>query len=589
MSEVEVTHATGRGATPAAGDPGRSRERAGVDHMVTATPLWFGPEHRPLFGWVHGPADRRSAGAVVLCPPLARELACAHYTYRLLAEELAEAGMLAIRFDYDGTGDSAGSERDPGRVAAWLESIGEAIALARRCGVTNVSLVGMRMGALLAAVAAARQGGVDGLVLWDPLASGRSFLREQSALQRLRSDLKPLDDGRVELPGFVYSAETVAELGALAMPEPARVPRRALVLTRPERTPLNGLIERLGVEPELGEAIGQDQLLEVEPLYHEIPKATSARIVEWLGKEEAEPRVELNVPVRDRASFHHDGARLTERFVWLGDVSMFGVVTEPEQRLDAPSIMLLNAGNDWHVGPNRLWVDVARRWAALGFRCLRFDESGLGDSPARPGVRSHVVRLPETFEDVHEAQDSLEPGDPTNVIMVGLCSGGYQALENALVRPARGVYAINPILHFTPPELAWGPMDPRRRICFPSSSLVSAYRNIPGLAPLRRGVRGIAWRALRLLHRDRDPSSWLDELRESGVRVLVIGGENETRPFGTPAGTGDAELVQIEVVPGLDHALMPAWHRDAVLQRMTEHLVEHFAPGAGSRPGRPSA
>ena len=47
----------------------------------------------------------------------------AHRTFRRLAEELAEAGIVALRFDYDGTGDSAGLQDDPDRVAAWLASI----------------------------------------------------------------------------------------------------------------------------------------------------------------------------------------------------------------------------------------------------------------------------------------------------------------------------------------------------------------------------------------------------------------------------------------------------------------------------------
>jgi pimeloyl-ACP methyl ester carboxylesterase len=556
---------------------------------VTATPLWFGPDDRPLFGWAHVPESGRASGAAVLCPPLARELTSAHYTYRLLAGALAEAGVLAIRFDYDGTGDSAGGDRDSGRVQAWLSSIAAAVTLARRCGAPSVSLVGMRMGALLAAVAAARDDGVEDVVLWDPTPSGRAFVREQSALQRLRSDVIPLSGDEVELPGFIYSAQTVADLGALVVPEATTAPKRALLLTRPGRRAATELVEPLGVVPELADAAGQDLLLEVEPLYHEVPADAIAAITGWLTPGHGVDSAAVSVPARQAAVMEVEGVSLTERAVWLSEVSMFGIVTEPEERLVAPSILLLNVGNDWHVGPNRLWVDLARRWASMGFRCVRFDQSGLGDSPARPGKPPHVVRLPEAFEDVEAAQDALEPEDPTNVIMVGLCSGGYQALENALIRPARGVYAINPILHFTPPELAWGPMDQRRRICFPSSSLVAAYRRLPGMEPIRRRVRGLAWRAARVLHRERDPSSWLDQLGSDAVRVLVIGGEDEIRPFGPPTSPNEAAAIQIDLVPGLDHALMPAWHREEVIKRMTDHLVRHFLPAETALPSANSA
>ncbi len=40
-----------------------------------------------------------------------------------VVEELAAAGFVALRFDYDGTGDSAGLQEDAGRVPAWLASI----------------------------------------------------------------------------------------------------------------------------------------------------------------------------------------------------------------------------------------------------------------------------------------------------------------------------------------------------------------------------------------------------------------------------------------------------------------------------------
>ena len=132
---------------------------------MTATPLWFGPSERPLFGWVHVPEDARARGAVVLCPPLARELTSTQNCYRLLAEALAGVGMLAVRFDYDGTGDSAGGDRDPHRVESWLTSIAHAVDLARACGPQAVSLVGMRVGGLLAAVEAARLGSIDAVVL----------------------------------------------------------------------------------------------------------------------------------------------------------------------------------------------------------------------------------------------------------------------------------------------------------------------------------------------------------------------------------------------------------------------------------------
>src|SRR4051812_34449398 len=97
-------------------------------HAPRAMPTWFGPAERPLFGWYHAPAlaTARACG-VVLCNPFGYEMMCSHRAYRHLAERLATAGFPVLRFDYDGTGDSAGDGEDPERVESWLGSIDLAV------------------------------------------------------------------------------------------------------------------------------------------------------------------------------------------------------------------------------------------------------------------------------------------------------------------------------------------------------------------------------------------------------------------------------------------------------------------------------
>ena len=101
-------------------------------------------------------------------------------------------------------------------------------------------------------------------------------------------------------------------------------------------------------------------------------------------------------------------------------------------------MIFVNNGFGSHVGPSRLWVVLARRWAAAGLRCVRLDLSGIGDSPSREGLPEHVVYAPAAFDDLFDAVRFLCPDDPTNVVFVGLCSGGYQALEAAVAQRARG-------------------------------------------------------------------------------------------------------------------------------------------------------
>ncbi|MEO8029568.1 MAG: alpha/beta fold hydrolase, partial [Gemmatimonadota bacterium] len=158
---------------------------------MTATPaaqaIWFGSERAPLFGWYHRPAPGRSIGqAAVLCNPFGYEALTTHRSYRVLAEQLAAQGIATLRFDYEGTGDSSGEDPAPGRVASWQASIAAALAESRRRSRgLPVTLVGLRLGASLAMLAAAGDQHVAALVLWTPFIAGKHLVRELRAVRMM--------------------------------------------------------------------------------------------------------------------------------------------------------------------------------------------------------------------------------------------------------------------------------------------------------------------------------------------------------------------------------------------------------------------
>src|SRR5687768_16729988 len=113
-------------------------------------PFYFGSSQRPLYGVYH-PSKGRTARpvGVVLCYPLGQEYMRAHRAFRQLATLLTKNGFPVLRFDYAGTGDSAG-DGSAGSVATWVEDIGAAIdELKDTAGVSRVSLVGLRAGGAL--------------------------------------------------------------------------------------------------------------------------------------------------------------------------------------------------------------------------------------------------------------------------------------------------------------------------------------------------------------------------------------------------------------------------------------------------------
>jgi alpha-beta hydrolase superfamily lysophospholipase len=148
-------------------------------------PLFFGDQERQLYGVYHmpDPAVARPLGAV-LCAPVFHEAVDARRALRALGEQLATAGIHALRFDYQGTGDSAG-DGDQCRVADWIQDIGTARdELASSRGLETVGLIGLRFGSTLAMQLAARSGDVPFAVLWEPIVDGGPYMQGLRQLQR---------------------------------------------------------------------------------------------------------------------------------------------------------------------------------------------------------------------------------------------------------------------------------------------------------------------------------------------------------------------------------------------------------------------
>lgn len=103
---------------------------------------------------------------------------------------------------------------------------------------------------------------------------------------------------------------------------------------------------------------------------------------------------------------------------------LVGVLTEPpagQVRDDAPAFLLWNVGIQSRVGPRRIWVELARKLAEAGFRTLRFDLSGFGDSAPRAGGGTEEERA---LLDVQDAMDWIgRRFGIDRFVVVGFCSG----------------------------------------------------------------------------------------------------------------------------------------------------------------------
>jgi alpha/beta superfamily hydrolase len=143
-------------------------------------PFFFGHSAHPLYGVYHPPqvAKRGSVHAVLLCYPFGQEYMRAHRAYRQLASQLAKKGYHVMRFDYRGTGDSYGDLNDV-VFSDWLDDVEVAAEeLKDMTSASEMSIVGLRLGALVAATAAQKIPDLSGLILWDPIISGSAYQQE---------------------------------------------------------------------------------------------------------------------------------------------------------------------------------------------------------------------------------------------------------------------------------------------------------------------------------------------------------------------------------------------------------------------------
>lgn len=393
---------------------------------------------------------------MVLCPPIGHEALCTHASYRVLAERLAEAGFPALRFDYDGTGDSIGSDEDDDRVQKWLSSIGVAIdTLREKSGIGNIALFGVRLGGTLAAVAAAERGDVQSLLLWAPCRTGRSYLRELRVLRaghsqpsrslQAESAYEPVCKPEYEeAAGFVFQQATINALNRLDISSLSHQPApQALLISRDDLPNDERLAERLA---SLGTTLTQARWPGYAAMMRdaqdtEIPQSAIGSIINWLDIQ-VEPAKEYalhSVPTATaETSLLATETYVEEPVLWGARLPTFGILTRPrvDSRRGRTVILLLNVGANHHIGPNRMYVELARQLATHGFPVFRLDVPGMGDSARDVASARGQIYSASSVQHVHETISYLETRlDAEHFVLIGLCSGAYMAYQVASHNP----------------------------------------------------------------------------------------------------------------------------------------------------------
>jgi alpha/beta superfamily hydrolase len=606
---------------------------------ATAEPIYFPSGAHRVFGWLHTPSRESPAPmGLVICKPFGFEAMSAHLSIRAFAEAAADLGIPTLRFDYGGAGDSEDLAPGADQLDAWTQDVTASVQeLQRRTGAERVCLLGFRLGALLAAIAASRCPQVRALMAVAPVISGRRYLRElrtfelaaaqaahaSKAAQMPSRDAELAGPGHLEVSGFFLNAKTIAalqQIDLLALPAPPV--SDALVIDR-EDLPVAGTwrdaLSAAGIRTQYSVLPGFVQMMMRAPNLTEIPHEMIAAAREWLAQVQlgARPIVARAVGLRPKASavspsavLHLRGdpaATLAEHPVMLrSDPLLFGIVTVPPAgEVRRRGVILLNSGGDHHIGPRRLYVSLAREWAKRGYVVLRMDLSGLGDSAPQPGQPVNETFPLSAVDDIHVAVEFMRSQHSvSDVTLAGTCSGASHAVRAGVAGvQVNRLLLINPLVFFwqdsinvndvQPWEVVHKPgkylgralsIEAWRRLLFGDVSIwrvAQIYLHRPVMA-LQSHFRNVA-RALHI--RLKDDVGWeLKDLKARGVRIVFVFSQGDAgmRLLQLQTGLSAKELGKrycVRTIEGADHDFTRSGPRMALEQVLSEELFAN----AGAR------
>jgi pimeloyl-ACP methyl ester carboxylesterase len=362
-----------------------------------------------------------------------------------------------MRVDYAGTGDSEGNQPEVGLVDQWLCDASAAVTFVKEVAVTGiVHLIGVRSGALIASVCASKSRFDGGLVLWDAHVSGARFVRELTANSRLAYFASGPE--LLESVGFPYSPDMLRDLSKLDVVQSLHGNSHPVLVVTRRGQPESSLAKRLANSGAVVSSIDAENLEQmlVEPHHTRVPEAAIRSVVDWLAEISDRSTCQAIVcPTREKPALELLPENVSEDFierpVEIGLTKMFGMLCSPKDwnAMSRPMILIGNAGSIYHIGPNRLYVMLARKLAQAGFASIRYDLANIGESPRNFHVEDNI---PYPSDAVAWISDVIKYAHEnlgfTSIVLTGFCSGATQAFQAALAQdrssPLVEIIMVNP-------------------------------------------------------------------------------------------------------------------------------------------------
>lgn len=397
-------------------------------------PLFFrGPEGANLSGAWRLPGST-PARVWVVCPPFAEEEKSAHRTLVELADALVATGDAVFFFAYRGTGDSDGDFAETS-LTAWRADIEAALTFVRsRFPVGAVGLIGLRLGASLAAQVAT-ESAVQSLVLIEPILRGKSFLMQLGARKKLRAAMTEEEAGGSapeagetapeneqsayeDLDGWPLGQQLRDELNALSLSaSPPQFSGTALVLQVAPREKIAPPLEQFAtaLNPET-----TVQAVVLPAFWNRLDHVDSALLIEAVTN--------VNFPVSGSADVQGELPQPpasspqppTQALTLESSGQAIAAAWHPSLQSPASSLIFLHGWTGYRTGPHQMLVRAARRLAGQTRAALRFDFAGRGDSEGDAALSTLATMAQDARVAIRLVREKT-PNAP--IFLVGLCSG----------------------------------------------------------------------------------------------------------------------------------------------------------------------
>ncbi|WP_083467921.1 alpha/beta fold hydrolase [Methylobacterium tarhaniae] len=557
------------------------------------------------FGWYSPGSHRRG---VLLCGTFGSEQWCAYRSWRELAGMTARSGCPTLRFDYPGQGDS----RDPAgpEIPAARDAIRAGIAFLReRAGVDEVVVVGLRLGATLAALAGE---GIDRLVMLAPFVTGKAYRREMAMQSRLIDVLPdrtpmPQEPDSLMVGSFLLGPQTLADLARIDLSAAERAPAPRILMLGPKVEALAERYRSLGSQVETGPFPDLTQLVS-DPLFSRTPDQTFEVVRGFVVAGAPAPAASL-------PTLSLPPCRL-EDAAWREEVSRFGpglvgILCRPAGAWGGDTVLVVNSGRNPRAGHGRQTTRLSRRLAEAGIASFRFDLRGIGDSLDRPDG-SLPLYAADSVADVTAAVDHLVASGYAPGVVMGNCSGAYQAFQ-ALSRDPRlrAALLVNLYCFDLKPGTDVETMVRDtfrhsqsymerarqgrfwRRIVTGDLGLAKIARALlrDGAARLDRWTARMPWRTWR----GTSVAGRVARLRRRGARICMVYSADDLGIAAVRAhfGSADARIARrlgypVQILDGTDHNLSRAIDQDRVFTILKQVVRETRPDAAEPATARPA-